>query len=99
MPRIVYREFGNPDPDSPISKSQPQPIRIQATKAGRKGKIVTVVTGVDSQQAVDLLKQLKSHCGSGGTFKEGVIELQGDHRQKVLSFLTALGYKPKLSGG
>jgi translation initiation factor 1 len=46
-----------------------------------------------------LTKQLKNQCGSGGTLKDQTIEIQGDHRQKILEFLTGLGYKAKISGG
>ncbi|MGK7954012.1 MAG: stress response translation initiation inhibitor YciH, partial [Crocosphaera sp.] len=46
-----------------------------------------------------LLKQLKSQCGSGGTMKDDTLEIQGDHRQKLLKVLEDLGYKVKISGG
>jgi translation initiation factor 1 len=46
-----------------------------------------------------LLKQLKNQCGTGGTLKENEIEIQGDHKQKILEILLKLGYKAKISGG
>ena len=80
---------------------QQQNIRVQASRSGRKGKTVTVITGF--QQSPDslnkLLKQLKSHCGSGGTMKDNTLEIQGDHRQKLVKFLGDLGYKVTISGG
>ncbi len=68
---------------------------------GRGGKTVTVITGVPgSHEAITTLaQQLKKLCGSGGTVKDGVIELQGDHCEKVIVKLTALGYKVKRAGG
>ncbi len=104
-PRIVYQEFGpvDPDPQEVVVDLPPaqQSIRLQATRAGRKGKTVTVITGF--QHAPDtlakLLKTLKGQCGSGGTLKENTLEIQGDHRQKLLAYLTKQGYKAKISGG
>ena len=68
---------------------------------GWKGKIVTVITGfVTSPENINqILKQLKSQCGSGGTSKENTIEIQGDHKEKILQTMIKLGYKAKISGG
>lgn len=78
-----------------------QNIRIQATRAGRKGKTVTLISGFKNKQEnlISLLKQLKAQCGTGGTLKENEIEIQGDHKQKILEILLKLGYKAKISGG
>lgn len=79
-----------------------QTIRIQRDKKGRGGKQVTVLsdfqlTAVDLE---NLGKQLKKACGSGGTLKEGgVIEIQGDHRDKLAELLQKQGYKTKFVGG
>jgi translation initiation factor 1 len=76
-------------------------IRIQRETKGRKGKAVTAVYGCQDTDA-DLKKiasQLKNRCGSGGTVKDGVILIQGDHRTTVKSTLTQLGFVVKLSGG
>jgi translation initiation factor 1 len=105
--KVVYQEFGSFDDNENLDLStldvspKQQNLRIQASKAGRKGKTVTVITGWQHspEQLTQLLKQLKNLCGSGGTLKEDVIELQGDHKQKLLQFLTDLGYKAKISGG
>jgi translation initiation factor 1 len=105
--KVVYQEFGtssNPDaftrgvPDLP---PQQQNIRIQATRTGRKGKTVTVIAGFQhkSETLAQLLKQLKAQCGTGGTVKENTLEIQGEHKQKLLEILTKLGYKAKISGG
>ena len=105
--RIAYQEFGNVDNSSALERAVPdlppnqQDIRIQATRSGRKGKTVTVVTGFQHKPKTltKLLKKLKSQCGSGGTVKEDSLEIQGDHKQKLLTTLTELGYKAKISGG
>ena len=105
--RIAYQEFGNVDNSSALERAVPdlppnqQDLRIQATRSGRKGKTVTVVTGFQHkpETLTKLLKKLKSQCGSGGTVKEDSLEIQGDHKQKLLTTLTELGYKAKISGG
>ena len=105
--RIAYQEFGNVDNSSALERAVPdlppnqQDLRIQATRSGRKGKTVTVVTGFQHkpETLTKLLKKLKSQCGSGGTVKDNNLEIQGDHKQKLLTTLTELGYKAKISGG
>jgi len=78
-----------------------QTAAILRERKGRAGKTVTVVR--DLQLAPDdlreLARRLKQACGSGGTIKEGTIEIQGDHRDKVAASLRALGYKTKFVGG
>ncbi|MEA5618341.1 translation initiation factor [Cronbergia sp. UHCC 0137] len=109
--RIVYQEFGNghsaaferPSQGKPTQELPPnqQNVRVQATRAGRKGKTVTVITGFQTtpETLADLLKQLKTQCGTGGTVKDDELEIQGDHKQKILEILLKLGYKAKISGG
>ncbi len=76
-------------------------IRIQREVKGRKGKTVTTVSGF--QLADDELKslaaQLKRKCGTGGSVKDGIIIIQGDHRDALLSELKKQGYTAKLAGG
>lgn len=76
-------------------------VRVRREVAGRKGKAVTVVTGVplDAMALLVLAKELKMLCGSGGTLKNGVIEVQGDHVEKVMIRLQERGYTVKRSGG
>jgi translation initiation factor 1 len=105
--RLVYSEFGSASQPEALERSQPdlppnqQNLRIQASRKGRKGKTVTVITGFRAkpETLAALLKQLKTQCGAGGTVKENEIEIQGDHSQKLLQVLTQLGYKAKISGG
>ena len=76
-------------------------IRIALDRKGRGGKSVTLVTGLSGSD--DALKQLaaelKRRCGTGGTLKDGVIEIQGDHRDTLLELLRAKGFTVKRSGG
>lgn len=76
-------------------------VRIMRDRKQRGGKTVTVITGVQaSEEALNTLaQQLKKLCGSGGTVKDGNIEIQGDHCDKIQAKLTALGYKVKRAGG
>jgi translation initiation factor 1 len=74
---------------------------IHRASKGRGGKVVTLVKNLhlspDDYKA--LTKHLKQTCGSGGTIKDGVIEIQGDHREAVAVALQQLGYKTKMAGG
>ena len=76
-------------------------IRIRREVKGRKGKTVTTITGFDlDDKALNLLsKQLKQHCGTGGSVKDGVVIIQGDHRDTIKSLLEGQGYLVKLAGG
>lgn len=76
-------------------------VRVGRQTAGRKGKGVTVVTGVPLAGAdlEALAAALKRRCGSGGTVRDGVIEIQGDHRDLLVGELAARGWTVKRSGG
>lgn len=76
-------------------------VRISRETKGRGGKAVTVVRGLamDASDLAALAKQLKAACGSGGTVKDGTVEVQGDHADKVAAFLQAKGHQVKRSGG
>ncbi len=76
-------------------------VRISRQTKGRKGSGVCLISGIPLADAElkKLAKQLKKKCGSGGTVKNGVIEIQGDHRQILVDALLQSGYKAKLSGG
>lgn len=76
-------------------------VRIARETKGRKGAGVTLVRGltISPEKLKALAGQLKQRCGSGGTVKEGVIEIQGDHRQLLLAELEKQGFKVKLAGG
>lgn len=76
-------------------------VRISRETKGRKGAGVTLLRGLPlaPENLKALAGRLKQKCGSGGTVKDGVIEIQGDHRQLLLAELTKLGFKTKLAGG
>ncbi len=76
-------------------------VRVSLDTKGRKGKGVTVVKGVpvDAAALLVLGKQLKAACGTGGTVKDGVIEIQGDHIERVMQLLTTQGHRVKRAGG
>ena len=89
------------DGDSPQRPKADGIVRIQRETKGRKGKGVTLITGLplSNDDLKILAKKLKQICGSGGSVKEGVIEIQGDHRPALKEHLESLSYKVKLAGG
>ncbi|MEB3319051.1 MAG: translation initiation factor [Cyanobacteriota bacterium] len=102
-----WREF--PSPESlarPAAAAPPTPkaqqrVRVQRTKAGKGGKTVTLINGLEvpEAEALALLKQLKASAGTGGALKAGVIELQGDQVAAALAALERAGFRPKQAGG
>lgn len=76
-------------------------VRVSRQTKGRKGSGVCLITGVrlGEEELKNLAQQLKKKCGSGGTVKNGIIEIQGDHRGALVDALTKLGYTTKLAGG
>jgi translation initiation factor 1 len=76
-------------------------VRLRRETKGRKGKGVTLITGLplNDEGLKKLAKSLKQKCGSGGSLKNGIIEIQGDHRDVLEQVLTELGYKVKRAGG
>lgn len=76
-------------------------VRVSREKAGRGGKTVTVVRGLPlpADDLAALGKRLRSTCGTGGTVRNGLLELQGDHAERVTAWLQAEGFAAKRSGG
>jgi translation initiation factor 1 len=74
-------------------------LRVRRETSGRKGKTVTTISGASPAQAAELARELKRLCGSGGSVVEGVIEIQGDHRAKVVAHLEQRGLQVKSAGG
>jgi translation initiation factor 1 len=105
--RLVYSTDPRPEEEAPAPAEPAYPSAAQQTariardRKRRAGKVVTVVSGLRHDPATldALCKRLKQQCGAGGTVKDGEIEIQGDHRERVVAALAALGYKTKLAGG
>ena len=100
--RLVYSTGGDATaetkPEAPRADGSRIRIRLDRRASDR---VVTVVTGLPGSPAEigTLAKALKSACGTGGTVKDGAVELQGDHREKVEAALLARGLRSKRSGG
>jgi translation initiation factor 1 len=75
--------------------------RVRRETQGRGGKAVTVIRGLalDADALAALAKRLRSACGAGGTVKDGVVEVQGDHVERVLAWLQQQGLRAKRAGG
>ena len=76
-------------------------VRLHRETKGRKGKGVTLVSGIElpEKDLKELAKRLKQKCGTGGTLKNGIIEIQGDHRDLLLKLLEDQGWTVKKAGG
>jgi translation initiation factor 1 len=81
--------------------AKPSSIRVGRETQGRAGKGVTTVTGLPLSIAdlEALATKLKKRCGSGGTVRSGIIEIQGDHRDAIVAELIKMGWQAKRSGG
>ena len=89
-------DIENQDINAQSSFVKSKKLRINTENRGKKGKIITVITGFiseDSYQLEKLLKKLKVSCGTGGTLNKKCIQLQGDMRNKVIDFLRKDGYE------
>ncbi len=109
--RTVYTtEHGRIQPESETSsKGKPNVpaipkdgiVRVGRETKGRKGAGVSVITGLPlpPDELKNLARELKSRCGSGGTVRGRTIEIQGDHRDRLVELLTAKGWTIKRAGG
>ena len=101
--RLVYSSEGGRVPESRSpAPGPPRPgdgvVRVGRTSSGRRGKTVTLVTGLPAADLPGVAKELKRLCGSGGAVKDGVVEVQGDHRARVIAHLEGR-YRVKATGG
>lgn len=102
--RLVYSTDGGRVQEAKDVKQPPKGdgvVRIRRETSGRKGKGVTTISGIetDEKSLGGLAKELKQLCGTGGSVKNWVIEIQGDHREKIRAALEQKGYTVKLAGG
>jgi len=83
------------------AQKAPPAVRVGREVAGRAGKGVSVIHGLPlaPSELAELATRLKKLCGAGGAVKAGVIEIQGDHRDRLVAELRKLGYDAKRSGG
>ena len=106
--RSVYStdkgRLGEPEPRRSAATPAPSVpedgvVRIFRERGGRNGKVVTVLRGLPPRELEARAAELKRLCGAGGAAKEGVVEIQGDHRDRIAARLRALGHRVKLAGG
>jgi translation initiation factor 1 len=76
-------------------------VRLARDRKGRGGKTVTLIAGLPGDEAAlaALAQTLKRLCGTGGTVKDGVVEIQGEHRERLAAYLAGQGYRVKIAGG
>ena len=106
MSKGGWSEFNDPiktignDTQNSVPPKGKRQVRLERTRSGKKGKLVTVIRGLELNQleAKKLLKNLKIACGTGGAFKGECLELQGDQILKAHDFLFKEGFRPKQSG-
>ena len=105
--RLVYSTDGDlPLPEPRRSKAVPKPGHglpddgvIRVAKERRRAGVVTIVHGLPTSDLTEVGKVLRRSCGTGGTAKGGVLELQGDHRERVVAFFETQGRRVKRVGG
>jgi translation initiation factor 1 len=99
---VVLRTAGHkPAPTPAAASSGPARVRVSREVAGRGGKGVSVIRGLPLAPAAleELAARLKRLCGAGGAVKDGAIEIQGEHRDRLVAELARLGYDAKRAGG
>ena len=107
MSKGGWSEFNDPlktienETQHSVTPKGKRQVRLERTRSGKKGKLVTVIKGLELKQveAKRILKNLKIACGTGGTLKGDFLELQGDQISKAQDFLFKEGFRPKQSGG
>ena len=72
---------------------------IRVARERRRASVVSLIHGLRPQEADEIAKALKRHCGTGGTSKDGIVEIQGDHRERIVAWFAAQGRRAKIAGG
>ncbi len=90
-----------PKKESPKLAATNKTVYVERDRKGRGGKTVTVISNLQLPEAQleALLKKLKTQCGAGGAVKDNTLEIQGDHRDKIIAYLQKEGYSVKQKGG
>jgi len=108
--RLVYSSEGNwtapdverrkkPQTQSQLQRSVPDDGVIRVARERRRGSMMSLITGLSENELAETAKTLKRLCGTGGTAKNGVVEIQGDHRDKIVAYFEQQGRKVKKAGG
>ncbi|HVG94755.1 MAG TPA: translation initiation factor [Planctomycetota bacterium] len=94
-------EPGRPEKAAPPPTPPTGPARVRLERQGRGGKVVSVVENLPGHPAriEEIARTLKTRCGSGGTVKGRVVEIQGDHRDRIVEVLASLGIAARRAGG
>jgi translation initiation factor 1 len=90
-----------PKKETPKLAATNKTVYVERDRKGRGGKTVTVISNLQlpESQLEELLKKLKTQCGAGGAVKENNLEIQGDHRDKIIAYLQKEGHTVKQKGG
>ncbi len=72
---------------------------IRVARERRRASVVSLVHGLRPHEVDEIGKLLRRHCGTGGTSKNGIVEIQGDHRERIVAWFVAQGRKAKIAGG
>ena len=105
--RVYSTGDGRVRPPAPARRTEPVGpplpndgvVRVFRDRGGRNGKVVTVVRGLPARLLEERASDLKRLCGAGGAVKDGAVEIQGDHRERIAERLRSLGHTVKLAGG
>jgi translation initiation factor 1 len=99
--KVITRKEKSAVKEPQLTPHPSEHVYVRLERKGRAGKSVTLVEGfqIPARDRQRLLRQLKTRLGTGGTDKEGTFEIQGDHRDTIISLLQYMGYKPKRAGG
>lgn len=97
LPQDDSSPLETPKPKKLGYDGKPIILKVKLDKGGRKGRIVTLITGFQSNPQVleRMCKELKNKCGAGGNVIDNSIEIQGDHKKKVVPYFTEMGYNVK----
>lgn len=99
--KVISRKENHVGKPLQLSAHPSEQVYVRLERKGRRGKSVTLIEGLQIPAANKEapLRQLKTRLGTGGTDRDGILEIQGDHRDEIVPLLQDMGYKPKRAGG